>query len=152
MEKINDVINGMETVHKLLDRAEEPRRTMNSTSKPKKPLRARFKTAFYFHDGNQAILYSLDYVSGKETVLDEYEGLNKIYRLIHKWSDEGKLKVVSIYMNMDRHPLTSTRNYNQLIHMITPKIIRVDAKIINYSDGIVGCIPLEEPEITLRSK
>ncbi len=153
MERIDEVINSIDTVHKLLTRAEEPRRAIRSTSKPTKPLRARFKADFYFMDGGRAIFYSLDYVfrNGGQS-LDEYEGLNKLYRLIHKYMESKDLHTVSIYANQDIHPLTDTKHYNVLVHRITPKIVRADARVIANVSGTVLIKQLKHSQVESRGK
>lgn len=153
MQKLGQLMKSeMDTVHRLLDHAEQPRRQYRSTGKPQKPLRARFKADFYFNDGNRCILYSLDYTQfDGDTILNEYEGLSKLYRLIDKWDKAGKLHTASIYINLDQHPLTKDKKYNLLVHRITPAIIRVDSRIIAKTDGTVRAEPLERPETEKRN-
>tara|TARA_R110002020_G_scaffold335304_2_gene550469 strand:- start:1291 stop:1779 length:489 start_codon:yes stop_codon:yes gene_type:complete len=68
-----------------------------------KPEQGRFKLVVWFKDGNTRYFYSYDVLrkfkddkGDERRVYDEYNGLMKLFRMVHKW--EGKYKNAIIYM------------------------------------------------------
>jgi len=108
MKAINDVFTDMRGV---LDMAAEPVRNYNKTSDNiYKPEHARFKLVIWFKDGNTRYYYSYDNKTyEKERIIDEYEGLKKLLRLINKY--QGKYKNAFIYATLDQDKKTVS-NYN----------------------------------------
>lgn len=89
---------------------EEPRQYEKKSNYVYKPESARFKAVIYFKNGNTRYYYSYDNkVFNKERFSDEYEGLLKLIRLIHKY--KGEYKNAVIYCNLEPNKPTSA-NYN----------------------------------------
>ena len=68
-----------------------------------KPEKGRFKLVVWFKDGNTRYFYSYDVLrkiqdkdGNQKPVYDEFNGLMKLYRMVHKW--KGKYKNCIIYM------------------------------------------------------
>ena len=89
---------------------QEPRKYEKKSDYIYKPERARFKLVIYRKDGLTGYYYSYDNKTyNKERFNDEYEGLLKLLRLVHKNKDQYKNAI--IYANVDKDKPT-TANYN----------------------------------------
>lgn len=65
-----------------------------------KPEHARFKLVVWFNDGNTRYYYSFDNKSyNKELIVDEFEGMKKLIRLIDTY--KGKFKNAIVYATID---------------------------------------------------
>ena len=75
-----------------------------------KPEQARYKLVVWFKDGNKRYFYSYDNKHYKDRVLiDEYEGLLKLLRLVNNYKD--KYKNAILYATVDENKQTAG-NYN----------------------------------------
>ena len=84
--------------------------TKQATSTVYKPEQARYKLVVWFKDGNKRYFYSYDNKHFKDRVLvDEYEGLLKLLRLVHNYKDTYKNAI--LYAIMDEKKPTAG-NYN----------------------------------------
>lgn len=113
--------NEITDLRRAFDQAQEtPRKyTQKLERHYYKPEHARFKMVVWFKDGNKRYFYSYDnkhYTyqdSGKKitkVLIDEYEGLKKLLRLVYKYKD--KFKNIRIYSNIDINKQTVDGNYN----------------------------------------
>lgn len=108
LELFAEEINDFRTIFNKA--AEEPRQYEKKSSHIYKPETARFKAVIYRKDGLTRYYYSYDTkVFNKERFTDEYEGLLKLLRLIHKY--KGEYKNAVIYCNLEPNKPTSA-NYN----------------------------------------
>lgn len=98
MEMFADELNDFRS---LMNGAHEVTRSYNKTStNVYKPESARFKAVIYRKDGSNRYYYSYDTkVYNKERIIDEYEGLLKLIRLIYKY--KGEYKNAVIYATLD---------------------------------------------------
>lgn len=80
-----------------------------------RPERARFKLKIWFLDGNSRIFYSYDLIQQKDSkyLVDEWEGLKKLSRLLRKY--EQKMKSGVIFMSLDEDPDTEFTSYDVMI-------------------------------------
>lgn len=84
--------------------------TKQATATVYKPEQARYKLVVWFKDGNKRYFYSYDNKHFKDRVLvDEYEGLLKLLRLVHNYKDTYKNAI--LYAIMDEKKPTAG-NYN----------------------------------------
>lgn len=89
---------------------EQPRDYTKKSSHIYKPESARFKAVIYRKDGHNRYYYSYDTkVYNKERITDEYEGLLKLLRLIHK--HKGEFKNAVIYATLEENKATNS-NYS----------------------------------------
>ena len=108
MKAINEVLTDLRGA---VDLAAEPIRQYNKTSDNiYKPEHARFKLVVWFKDGNTRYYYSYDNKTyNNERVIDEFEALKKLIRLIDKY--KGKYNNAFIYCTLDPEKRTQS-NYN----------------------------------------
>ena len=84
--------------------------TKQATAAVYKPEQARYKLVVWFKDGNKRYFYSYDNKHFKDRVLvDEYEGLLKLLRLVHNYKDTYKNAI--LYATMEEKKATAG-NYN----------------------------------------
>jgi len=89
--------------------------------KLKKPDNARFKLVVYFKDGNECTFYSIDKIYShelKKLIVDEWAGLMKLQRLIHKYKD--KFTSLCIYANVHPFALSNYQFYECPIYISKP--------------------------------
>ena len=111
MEKMELFAEALNDFRSVFNSAKEQPREYNKKSDyVYKPERARFKLVIYRKDGTTNYYYSYDNKTyNKERINDEYEGLLKLLRLVHK--NKGGYKNAIIYTNLDQDKPTSA-NYN----------------------------------------
>lgn len=88
-----------------IEAAAQPVRNYNRTSeKPTyKPENARFKLVVWFKDGNTRYYYSFDTKSNnKELIVDEFEGLKKLIRLVDSYKDKFKNAIIYATIEPDK--------------------------------------------------
>lgn len=114
MKKLEMFADELNDFRALLQGAKEETRTYNKTStNVYKPEKARFKAVIYRKDGQNRYYYSYDTkVFNKERHEDEYEGLLKLMRLIHKY--KGEYKNAVIYATLEPSKATNS-NYSHQI-------------------------------------
>jgi len=107
-----------------------------------KPEKGRFKLVVWFKDGNTRYFYSYDVLrkikddqGNEKRVFDEFNGLMKLYRMIHKW--KGKYKNAIIYMTNKKWCDNPRYDFNicQLnINGEIKKMIDLPMKQVNFSN------------------
>lgn len=119
MQTIGEVIN--KTSNSAGSAARKPTRHYTKPHAPKYviPPVARFKCKVWFLDGNQKCFYSYDSKKSTNgaTIIDQWEGLMKLMRMIEGW--KGKFKTVMIWANLDDIPMTQFNKYDYLVHKST---------------------------------
>jgi len=94
----------------FINAQKETRKYKKTSDHVYKPQQARFKAVIYRKDGLTRYYYSYDNKTyNKERLVDEYEGLLKLLRLINKY--KGEYKNAIIYTNLEADKPT-TANYN----------------------------------------
>ena len=111
MEKLELFAEALNDFRSAFENAQKETREYKKTSDyVYKPQQARFKAVIYRKDGEARYYYSYDNKTyNKERLVDEYEGLLKLLRLIHKY--KGQYKNAIIYTTLEKDKPT-TANYN----------------------------------------
>jgi hypothetical protein len=114
MKEMKDFMEELNDFRSLMQGAKEETRTYNKTSSNVyKPEKARFKAVIYRKDGQNRYYYSYDTkVFNKERHEDEYEGLLKLMRLIHKY--KGEYKNAVIYATLEPSKATNSNYTHQI--------------------------------------
>jgi hypothetical protein len=114
MKKMEDFGDQLNDFRAVLQGAHEVTRSYNKTSSNVyKPEKARFKAVIYRKDGQNRYYYSYDTkVFNKERHQDEYEGLLKLIRLIHKY--KGEFKNAVIYATLEPEKSTNSNYTHQV--------------------------------------
>lgn len=101
--------------------ARKPVRSYTKPPAPKYviPPVSRFKCKVWFLDGNKKCFYSYDtkQTTNGQTIVDQWEGLMKLMRMIEGW--KGRYKTVMIWANLDPVPMTELNKYDYLVHKST---------------------------------
>jgi hypothetical protein len=109
------IVEALKDFRGALDQAkQEPRQYEKKSSNIYKPDNARFKLVIWFKDGNKRYFYSYDNKHFKEQVLiDEYEALLKLLRLVHKYN--GTFKNAIVYTTTDKDKKTSSNFCHEVV-------------------------------------
>jgi len=123
VRQLNEILNAVSNQDAFNEGKKHPRSYNKESNYIYKPEKARFKLCVWFKDGKTRYFYSYDstYISKnnkKIRIVDEYESLMRLYRLVHKY--QGKFKNAYIYM---------TENYN---------VPRPDYKHLIFKENIRG--------------
>lgn len=119
MEKMNEFFNeAFNDMREAITKAKEETRTYNKiSSHVYKPEKARFKLAIYGKNGINRYYYSYDTKTfEKQYLVDEYEGVMKLLRLVNK--NIGSFKFAVIYACIDNEKLTDKVDYNYQVSKI----------------------------------
>jgi len=135
-------------------RAPKRRYTVTPEKKIQKPKRARFKLQVYFKDGNCRYFYSLDFCKSPDSLkyhIDEFDGLKWLCDYIN--DNLQKIKTATIYANIERTPLTSSKKYNFKLFTVGLKhfkYYRTTETVCIEQDSFCKVIDLPQTEYEIR--
>lgn len=134
-----DLFHDLKDIRNVIQNSYRERRNYNKQGKVKKPSVARYKFKITFRDGNERIMYSLDFhcQKYKPEYHDEYESLDNIINYFNKsWND---IDSCCIWANVvDEWPKTNEKRYSEEIyvrwrHQKTGAMeVRVEPKFIQF--------------------